>query len=130
MIHGDGARELSPLVSVNCLIIPPDLLESELFGHDRGVFTGLGRRPRTDPSLLSEGLFFWTKSGIFLSDFSPSFYAQRRSTNLRGSVIRKRFAQMFALSLPPTSALIVWLLPAISRTNWCTPESVMTSARQ
>ena len=43
-LHFGGARKEHPFVAVNCAAIPPGLIESELFGHERGAFTGATKR--------------------------------------------------------------------------------------
>ncbi len=43
-MHAESARRTRPLVVVNCGAIPEALIESELFGHEKGAFTGATAR--------------------------------------------------------------------------------------
>ena len=53
-LHRHSARRGGPLVAVNCAAIPEQLLESELFGHVRGAFTG-AQQPRPGRFKLADG---------------------------------------------------------------------------
>lgn len=57
-IHFTGERKNEPFEVVNCAAIPPNLLESELFGHERGAFTGAVQRKRGIFELADRGTLF------------------------------------------------------------------------
>ena len=59
-VHGASARANKPLVTVNCAALAENLLESELFGHERGAFTGADRR--------REGRFLQADGGTLFLD--------------------------------------------------------------
>ena len=57
-IHAEGPRSGGPFVAVNCAAVPETLLESELFGHERGAFTGSVRTRRGQFELAHRGTLF------------------------------------------------------------------------
>jgi two-component system nitrogen regulation response regulator NtrX len=62
-IHHLSPRNTRPLVEVNCAAIPEDLIESELFGHERGAFTGASERRRGRFDLANNGTLFLDEIG-------------------------------------------------------------------
>ncbi|MDE0342129.1 MAG: sigma-54 dependent transcriptional regulator [Deltaproteobacteria bacterium] len=62
-IHYNSARWNKPFVPVNCAAIPRDLLESELFGHEKGAFTGALERRLGTFELAHEGTLFLDEIG-------------------------------------------------------------------
>ena len=62
-LHEESARQGKPLIPIDCGAIPENLLESELFGHEKGAFSGADRR--------KEGLFVLADGGtIFLDEIA------------------------------------------------------------
>jgi DNA-binding NtrC family response regulator len=83
-IHRSSARATKPLISVNCAAFSETLLESELFGHERGAFTGAER--------TRQGLFEAAHGGtLFLDEvgeISPAAQAKLLRVLAEGKIIR------------------------------------------
>ncbi len=71
-IHKKSRRSLGPFVEVNCAAIPETLIESELFGHEKGAFTSAIQRRRGKFELADKGTLFLDE----IADMSVSTQAK------------------------------------------------------
>jgi DNA-binding NtrC family response regulator len=67
-IHRQGSRKNGPFVAVNCAAIPPELMESEMFGHERGAFTGAHTRTIGKFEYANGGTLFLDEISALRSD--------------------------------------------------------------
>ncbi|MBL8610185.1 MAG: sigma 54-dependent Fis family transcriptional regulator [Myxococcales bacterium] len=84
-LHALSSRRAAPLVTVDCASLPATLAESELFGHERGAFTGADRRHLGAFERASGGTVFLDEVG----ELSPVLQA-----TLLGALERKRFRRV------------------------------------
>jgi DNA-binding NtrC family response regulator len=71
-IHEHSKRADGPFVKLNCAAIPSELIESELFGHEKGAFTGATQQRRGKFELADGGTLFLDEVG----DMNPSAQAK------------------------------------------------------
>ena len=72
LIHQNSGRAGHPFVAVNCAALPETLLESELFGHEKGAFTGADRQRRGRFEISDKGTLFLDEIG----EMSPNLQAK------------------------------------------------------
>ncbi len=71
-IHDRSQRHEQPLVKVNCAALPHELIESELFGHEKGAFTGATQQRKGRFELADKGTLFLDE----VSELSPTAQAK------------------------------------------------------
>ena len=98
-VHAHGGRRTGPFVALNCAAIPESLLESELFGHERGAFTGADRQRLGKFELARGGTLFLDEVG----DLAPATQAkllrvlqEQEFTRLGGSETVRADARILA----------------------------------
>ena len=84
-IHDHSLRSNGPFVTLNCAAIPSGLLESELFGHERGAYTGAFTAAMGRFKWPIKERYSWMKSATCRSICSPSCYGFSRSRSSKGS---------------------------------------------
>jgi two-component system, NtrC family, response regulator AtoC len=62
-LHQNSPRRGNPIVKVNCAALPDSLLDSELFGHEKGAFTGAVKRQRGKLEMAHGGVLFLDEIG-------------------------------------------------------------------
>jgi Nif-specific regulatory protein len=100
-IHEASPRKGGPFVAINCAALPEQLLESELFGYERGAFTGAQQAKAGQIELAARGVLFLDE----VSEMSPSaqakflrFLQEREFQRLGGTRIQKANVRVIAAS--------------------------------
>ena len=107
-IHNASPRSGHPLIKLNCAAIPFDLLESELFGHERGAFTGAIAKKIGRFELAEKGLSFLTKLATYHSPCNPSCCVFCRNKNSNVSEVDRPIASMCGSSRQLTGTSNEW----------------------
>lgn len=87
--HELSERRQSPFIPINCAAIPESLFESELFGHERGAFTGANERARGKVEAAEHGTLFLDEIGempLTMQSKLLRFLENRRFMRVGGSV--------------------------------------------
>ena len=100
-IHFKSERWRAPFVAVNCSAIPQGLLESELFGHERGAFTGATERRAGKFELAGKGTLFLDEISDMPLELQPKLLRalqEREFSPVGSSEVRRLQARVIAAS--------------------------------
>ncbi|NMF98270.1 sigma-54 dependent transcriptional regulator [Aromatoleum toluolicum] len=91
-IHHHSERANGPFVAMNCGAIAPNLIQSELFGHERGAFTGAHQRKIGNVEAANEGVLFLDEIGDLPLDLQANLlrFVQEKTIVRVGSTERVR----------------------------------------
>jgi sigma-54 dependent transcriptional regulator, flagellar regulatory protein len=90
-IHMASARKANPFVAINCGAIPAELIESELFGHEKGAFTGAQARRIGHFEAANTGTLFLDEIGDMRFDMQVKLLRvleERKVTRVGGSTVQ------------------------------------------
>ncbi|MCF0065639.1 sigma 54-interacting transcriptional regulator [Dyadobacter chenwenxiniae] len=91
-IHSNSPRKNGPFVKVNCAAIPSALIESELFGHEKGAFTGASEKRKGKFEQANDGTIFLDEIGELPLDMQVKLLRvlQEKEVEYIGSSISKK----------------------------------------
>ncbi len=108
-IHAQSPRRGAPFVKLNCAAIPDTLLESELFGHERGAFTGAIRRHTGKLEIASRGTIFFDEIADMSASTQPKLLRVLQDgefTRLGGTETLRTQARLVAATNRDTAELL------------------------
>lgn len=101
-IHQWSPRHAMPLVVINCVALTETLLENELFGHERGAFTGADRLQKGKLEMPRAAQSFWMRSATCRSPCKRNSCGCSRTVNFIAWAERGSSRSTSASSPPPT----------------------------
>jgi two-component system, NtrC family, nitrogen regulation response regulator NtrX len=113
-IHRQSARATKPFVTVNSAALPRDLVESEMFGHERGAFTGATERRQGRFELADGGTLFLDEVG----DLGPEAQAKLLRVLETGVVQRVGGERPFTVNVRVIAATNKDLTQAVRQTHF------------
>ncbi|MCZ7683815.1 MAG: sigma 54-interacting transcriptional regulator [Sandaracinaceae bacterium] len=97
-IHDDGKRAEQPFVTVDCGALAPTLVASELFGHEKGAFTGADRQRAGALEMANHGTLFLDEIGELPSELQPA---------LLGALERRTFRRVGGQAEVPVDVRVI-----------------------
>ncbi len=99
LVHENSERSRKPFVALNCASIPDTLIESELFGHERGAFTGAVNMKRGKLEMAEGGTIFLDEIGEMPLDLQVKLLhvlENRQFTRVGGTIFLQSAARVVA----------------------------------
>ena len=93
-IHGESKRKDKPFLKVNCASIPENLIESELFGHEKGAFTSAVEKRIGRFEVANGGTIFLDEIGELPMSLQPKLLHILQQVSLRESEAQKQLKLM------------------------------------